>query len=263
MEKLWSRSSLTSRDVNQRLEALEGNEIRMLSLFENEIEIFPNAVGGLASLSVLILNSNSLQNLGEMLPRSLTRLYVASNLLTSISAAIGSLVQLQRLDVSRNRLTSLPDLHLLTQLERLDCHGNELRQLPNLPSSLELLGCFSNVLTVLPVNFDQLTSLNRLNCAFNVLQSLKPLPENLVYLNAEKNQIRMIDFTGLQCLEKVDLSDNEISSIEGVNEESLSAIRFLKLSGNRMRFEKLNSDAQNNEEVRELFKWIDLSKLAE
>lgn len=80
----------------------------------------------------------------------LNELYIASNKITHIPAAIGKLRQLRYLDSSNNQLTDLPpELGMCVYLKQLLLFDNELRTLPNELGSLyqlEMLGIEGNPL---------------------------------------------------------------------------------------------------------------------
>jgi CCR4-NOT transcription complex subunit 6 len=80
----------------------------------------------------------------------LNELYIASNKITQIPAAIGKLRQLRYLDASNNQLCDLPpELGMCVYLKHLLLFDNELRTLPNELGSLyqlEMLGIEGNPL---------------------------------------------------------------------------------------------------------------------
>jgi len=113
-------------------------------------------------------------------------------------------VNLEKLDCSYNRLTTLPNLP--ETLKDLNCYNNNLTSLPNLPGALKDLHCSNNKLTTLPklpgtlknlwCSENSLTSLPNLPdrlgelwCHSNSLTSLPVLPITLEYLNCYYNNL--------------------------------------------------------------------------
>ena len=118
---------------------------------------------------LLSLSSLNLTSLPSSLPVSLQKLDVSDNQLSSLPQLPPSL---QELDVSNNQLSSLPQLP--ASLQELDVSNNQLSSLPQLPASLQELDVANNQLTSLP----QLpASLSRL-CGFK--NRLTSLPENIM-----------------------------------------------------------------------------------
>ena len=263
MERLWARSGLSTRDLVQRLEALDAGQteaLRMLSVFDNDLDRLPDELAALKHLETLIANHNRIASavaVGGL--TNLTRLYLASNELVQLPDQLSALSRLERLDVSRNRLAALPDMSSLERLERFDCHGNELRELPALPKSIRILGCFSNALK----NVDPVMAcpvLAKLNCAFNGLSLLpEKLPGSLVYIKADGNRILRVDLSGLPLLEKLELADNGLRLLTGLDEKSNSLLRVLHLAGNALPIAKLNCNADSDVECAQLVKLLSLA----
>ena len=135
---------------------------------------------------------------------NLQRLNISHNQLTSLSEKIFvPLIKLQELDICRNKLTSLPEkiFASLTNLQILNIFYNQLISLPEnifapLISLQELYISFNQLIS-LPENiFAFLTSLRILDLAFNQLTSL---PENI--------------FTPLTSLQTLSISCNQLISL--------------------------------------------------
>ncbi|MBZ3886527.1 Leucine-rich repeat-containing protein 40 [Sciurus carolinensis] len=191
-------------------------------------------------LTKLIISNNKLQSLTDdlrLLP-ALTVLDIHDNQLTSLPSAIKDLENLQKLNVSHNKLKMLPEeIAYLKNLKGLYLQHNELTCIPEgfeQLSNLEDLDLSSNCLSIVPASFSSLLSLIRLNLSSN---QLKSLPAEISRMKSE-NQIEMLgaehlrhlnsilvldlrdnklksvpdEITLLQSLERLDLSNNDISS---------------------------------------------------
>lgn len=106
--------------------------LRAIDLSHNQLTLLPDSVHAQFNLRVLRLTENRLERLPAMLGRlrCLTELSVGHNRLTDVDA-ITRLLMLRRLDLGRNRLTTLPDdVGRLGQLRDLWLNDNPLRTLP-------------------------------------------------------------------------------------------------------------------------------------
>ena len=114
----------------------------------------------------------------------LQKLDCSRNRLTSLPTEIGDLSQLRELACSSNELTSLPEqIGELSQLQKLVCNFNQLTSLPpeiGRLSQLEELYCNTNQLTSLPAEIGKLGELQALNCGYN---SFVRLPLSLARLS--------------------------------------------------------------------------------
>jgi hypothetical protein len=108
-----------------------------------------------------------------------------SEKLTELPESLGSLTQLESLNLSYNRLTALPDsLGSLTQLKSLDLSNNQLSALPEWLGQLTALQSLEiryNQLTALPDWLGSLSALQTLDLSGNRLTAL---PESLGQLCA-------------------------------------------------------------------------------
>ncbi|WP_423924442.1 Ig-like domain-containing protein [Candidatus Palauibacter sp.] len=225
----------------------------------------PPEIGALSFLSRLSLNQNRLEGeipreLGDL--RELTDLSLGHNgLAGAIPAAIGDLSNLRRLTLEGNQLSGYPDeLGSLTDLEVLDLSGNDMptaglaRELGNLPNLrvLNLSGC--RVRGEMPVELGYLSKLEVLDLSGNdIWGSIPPELGNLSNLRVLKlshegspprarDHWREFRFTGsippelgqLSRLEVLDLKDNSLQDTIPSALGSLSALRELLLSSNRL-----------------------------
>ncbi|KAK6617306.1 hypothetical protein RUM44_005637 [Polyplax serrata] len=111
-----------------------------------------------------------------------------------------SLENLRVLLFGKNRLKKIGGIRTLTKLEVLDLHGNQINQISGLNSLVQL--------KVLNLAGNQIRTINS-----NDLEGLRSLQE----LNLKRNRLRkVLDLAGPSHLEKLFLSNNEISSMDDV-----------------------------------------------
>ncbi|XP_042554503.1 leucine-rich repeat-containing protein 28 isoform X2 [Dipodomys spectabilis] len=139
---------------------------------------------GLQYLERLYMKRNSLttlpENLAQKLP-NLVELYLHSNNIVVVPEEVGDLKELQTLDISTNRLLTLPErLHLCLSLQYLTVDRNQLwcvpRQLCQLPS-LNELSMAGNRLAFLPLDLGRSRELQYVYVDNNI--HLKGLPSYL------------------------------------------------------------------------------------
>ena len=107
----------------------------------NLLRALPAAIGELASVHTLGLNSNELcelpESIGDM--RSLARLLLDDNALQAVPASVGRLARCEELGLSANRLASLPDaLGELRALRALRLNSNAFAEVPECVGRLQL-----------------------------------------------------------------------------------------------------------------------------
>ncbi|XP_053205855.1 chaoptin-like [Panonychus citri] len=204
--------------------------LQTIDLSQNSISSLDRATfKGLARLR-LDLSSNLLTTLpGEMFSRSyvnrLETINLSSNNFTHfpLDSLSHQYLNLQSIDLSSNRLTSLPsNVNLMVNIKSLDVSNN--------PLSSEAI---SSLLS-------EPKSIRNLNVALTGLNGLPPIMETpfLRNLNVSGNNITHFKATTLQkvaLLESLDFSHNELSSlsnlIHGLS-PAANELRFLNLNGN-------------------------------
>lgn len=197
---------------------IDRGHVVSLALVDTELaDLYPLA--HLPDLRSLYLTGNRIEHLDHVpKPCRWTKLSLASNGLIDC-AALADCTHLETLDVSHNKLTTLPLLEALERLEKLDASNNEIERatgLAGLPS-LAHLNLYGNRLTTL----DAITNLPRLaylNVAGNMLDSLDGLRDlpALRHLDAGSNRLAAIDADALAAfpgVRKVALYGNNIRAV--------------------------------------------------
>ncbi|KAG8507893.1 Leucine-rich repeat-containing protein 40, partial [Galemys pyrenaicus] len=196
-------------------------------------------------LTKLIISNNKLQSLADdlrLLPALTVLDDLSNNRLTTVPASFSSLSSLVRLNLSSNQLKSLPaEISRMKKLKQLDCNANLLETIPPELAgmeSLELLYLRRNKLRFLP-EFPSCKLLKELHVGENQIEMLGA--EHLKHLNSilvldlRDNKLKSVpdEISLLESLERLDLSNNDISSLPF----SLGNLhlKFLALEGNPLR----------------------------
>ncbi|XP_024100516.1 leucine-rich repeat-containing protein 40 isoform X1 [Pongo abelii] len=272
-ERWWEQTDLTKLIIsNNKLQSLTDDlrllpALTVLDIHDNQLTSLPSAIRELQNLQKLNVSHNKLKILPEEITnlRNLKCLYLQHNELTCISEGFEQFSNLEDLDLSNNRLTTVPaSFSSLSSLVRLNLSSNELKSLPaeiNRMKRLKHLDCNSNLLETIPPELAGMESLELLYLRRNKLRFLPEFPSCslLKELHVGENQIEMLEAEHLkhlnsilvldlrdnklksvpdeiillQSLERLDLSNNDISSLP----YSLGNLhlKFLALEGNPLR----------------------------
>nr|KAF6506308.1 leucine rich repeat containing 40 [Rousettus aegyptiacus] len=271
-ERWWEQTDLTKLIIsNNKLQSLTDDlrllpALTVLDIHDNQLTSLPSAIRELENLQRLNVSHNKLKILPEEITnlRNLKGLYLQHNELTCIPEGFEQLFNLEDLDLSNNSLTTVPAGFSLSSLVRLNLSSNQLKSLPAEISGmkrLKHLDCNSNLLETIPPELAGMESLELLYLRRNKLRFLPEFPscKLLKELHVGENQIEMLgaehlkhlnsilvldlrdnklksvpdEITLLQSLERLDLSNNDISSLPC----SLGKLhlKFLALEGNPIR----------------------------
>ncbi|XP_002127547.2 uncharacterized protein LOC100183310 [Ciona intestinalis] len=238
-------NSPTSEENLRRLSSL-----RKLDLHGNKLTSFPKKLP--SSLEYISLQRNHLKYVGRDVLSGLTRLtelHLDGNNITSAGisrSAFKNALSLQVLVMTGNLLTSLP-LNLPPSIRFLRLDKNRIDVVSS--SAAKTLTSLSAIdLSHNRINtgldegaFSQLSSLRSLNLQANLLHSVpKYLPTGLNELLLAKNKIKFIrsDATALNSLsglKKLDLSSNQIESVQVSAFDGLINLRSVELHDNPWR----------------------------
>ncbi|XP_041702287.1 extracellular matrix protein 2 isoform X1 [Coregonus clupeaformis] len=213
--------------------------------------------------SLITCGSTGMAHIPILSDQGVKTLYLADNKISKIPPqALAGLPNLEWLDLSKNKLDDSsisPDLfQILTKLRRLNLDGNNLTKVPSFlpPSLVELKINDNKILGLTPSSFKGLSKLLTLELEDNHFHdgnvsplTFRPL-KKLIYLRLEDNKFRAIPSGLPTTLQTLHLSDNRI---EEVHERILNKtvnLRFLDLSHNKIREDRIAPRA-----------WINLLKL--
>ena len=203
--------------------------ISLLDLsIQNLSRIAPSAFRSLDGLHGLVISSGQISQVApDAFDTSLTALGLPNNQLVSVpSAALRSLVRLERLDLSNNRITAIPERMLsgMDQLRFLDLSGNLISNVapeafaPG--GALRVLHLRSNLLSA-----DQLTAIG---------SSLRRLQELDLGFNRIKGHVTSTFLAGLDNLVTLDLTANNLTLLERGVLSSLKRLKHLRLAHNQV-----------------------------
>ncbi|KAH3759798.1 protein phosphatase family protein [Pelomyxa schiedti] len=215
--------SFNSNAISGPVHIQEG-KWQSISLNKNHITDFLITADAARDVRNLSLAYNNLTELHDPLfgnLRQIMNLNLSGNRLTSIPATISCLNSLQVLLLGYNRLTDLPDsLAELTSLQVLCLSGNPLRHVPTvIPSisSLKKLYMSNAHIQNLPMNLGNLHKLEVVDFTFNVITDITSLCEvtTLKDINLSHNGLRSLpdNITKLTDLRELDLSVNNLKVI--------------------------------------------------
>lgn len=197
-------------------------ELRLLLGQHNDLEELSDDIGNLSLLEQMDLSHNKLRSLPATVGflSRVTRLNLSHNNLADVPPDIGSMNALQILDLSWNCLISLPEqLGTLCHLEQLFLQQNKLAALPSFPGCprLKELHVGNNCIKELPIE------------VLETLLALKTLD-----LKNNKIEVLLPDITMIQGLERLDLTNNSLSSLPYAL-GTMTHIHCLGVEGNPLR----------------------------
>jgi Leucine-rich repeat (LRR) protein len=230
--------------------------LRELNLSRNDISdhhLSGETFSSLASLATLDLSFNQLSKLADNVLSSLTslqKLLLHDNLIHKLDGGtFANHMQLKVVDLSANKLSSLPPqlLASLANLVTLKLEHNQLRDLANLTvkcANLLHLTLQSNELTLVPDFIENCKSVETADLSANKISAVgsaifSGLPK-LADLNLSENRLVRLDNHSFcspnvsSSLERLDLSKNQLSSVDQSAFDQLKSLRVLGLNENAL-----------------------------
>ncbi|XP_062507960.1 protein phosphatase 1 regulatory subunit 7-like isoform X2 [Corticium candelabrum] len=228
-----------------RIENLDKlKQLCQLKLQHNKIKTIESGLQCLQKLKLLRLDYNCLTRLnhGELAGCSnLTHLDLSNNFLEAVEG-LGSLIHLEELRLSNNKLIILPPLKHCTKLEDLDLSENPLSVMPQL-------------------NF--LQSLKRLRVERTGITSLKPFGhlKKLQELHTAHNSISKFEEISAQfpSLEILDVRHNQLESWDCICElNSLRHLVELNIAGNSFTLTECEDQTSYHYKVAQICQTIEM-----
>ncbi|XP_048353189.1 leucine-rich repeat-containing protein 40 [Sphaerodactylus townsendi] len=273
-DRWWEQTDLIKLNLASNKLTCLSEDVRLLpaltvlDVHDNQLTCLPAAIGSLENLQKLNVSHNKLKDIPHELTQlnHLRSLLLEHNELSHLPDEFGHLVSLEELDISNNHIASIPvSFASLTSLVRLNLACNQLRSLPTEISAMKSKGnpdCTKNYLETIPPELAHMASLEQLYLRRNKLHCLPDLPsckllkelhvgenqievltaEHLKHLNSlcvlelRDNKLKSLpdEITLLQGLERLDLSNNDISRLP-YKLGNLPQLKFLALEGNPLR----------------------------
>ncbi|KAI8489391.1 hypothetical protein Bbelb_328340 [Branchiostoma belcheri] len=258
-EEVFDITDLQYLDVsNNKLTSIPEAIGRLQKLYRldadgNKLTSLPQAIGSLQELKQLYVHNNNLCELPDGLEalnklewlflQKLRKLGINGNQLTEVPPGVCFLSDIEVLDASNNKLSTLPPgVEKLQKLRKLGINGNQLTEVPPEVcslSNLEVLDASNNKLSTLPPGVEKLQKLRELYIYNNQLTEVPPgvcSLSNLDWLNVSNNKLSTLP-PGLEKLQKLThllIKDNQLTEAPpGVC--SLSNLEVLNVGGNPIR----------------------------
>ncbi|MFA5069652.1 MAG: leucine-rich repeat domain-containing protein, partial [Candidatus Omnitrophota bacterium] len=195
---------------------------------------------------------------------NLQKLDLSDNRISDLSPLAG-LINLHELYLDVNQISDLSPLEGMTNLQQLNLYNNQIIDLSPLAGLTDLQNLnflLNNINDISPLA--GLTNLQNLILSCNQISDLNPLAglTNLQYLYIENNQIsNLSSLSGLNNLKVLELSDNQISDLSPL--ARLTSLQYLWLSWNQISDISPLAETSNLQELRIYYNQIsDLSPLA-
>lgn len=215
---------------------------KLESLTLSNCSEYPDSVPELTSLKQLnISNSSSMQNILRINPPPhLEYLNLSSNNLNDLSLLTKStnnsqqaiFENLKELNIDKNELYQLTNIHLFTKLEVLSAANNKLKQVDELSILKNLKKIYLNNNLLRNLSFlNSTTQLKELNIGYNnAIKDFKPIEalKNLAYLDVSGTNFNTISIINSNNLEELNLTDCKIQSFEKL--EHLKKLKIVYVS---------------------------------
>jgi len=248
-----------------RITELDLSNVERYSPGLNKLENFLESILSLKALKKCDLRFNHLTKIPEILNESIEYLDLSYNRLVTLPD-LHNFIKLISLNLKSNRLRNLPEsIGSFTSLENLNLRNNMLTALPesiNFLSSLKVLDLHGNKLNSITVNLSN--SIRELEMGWNNFDTIPNGIKRLLSLErlgfGGNKLVNLPDWIGLyQSLRQLDLYDNRLIKIpESLG--SLKSLERLNLRNNQLK--NLPSSLSNLKSLKILnLSWNNLSSL--
>lgn len=257
-----AQARLANYRANTRLDTLKEIDLSYMRLDE-----LPGFLDQATGAEVLLLDHNNIRKLSKQLRemKSLKRIYWRNQDFQGKKAKSVRLDSVEKLDLSSNRLSDIPNMRKFRNLKTLELKDNELTEIPirrlKKATTLEEVSIGNNPIQIGPDKYEKLAFLKKLKVNTAKLTSIDPslyrmtgldelqlaenelttLPEgisnlqNLTKFSAYKNQLTGLptDFWQLKKLKVADLYYNQLEVIPD-DITNLKDMEVLYLSHNKI-----------------------------
>ena len=218
------------------------SKLKTLNMSANNISELPDIFG---RIETLIISQNNFKELPNI-PPSITTLNMSFNFfncfnknypnltvlklelcgIESIDPSI-SMIGLKELDISKNRLKTLPDFKkAFPNLQRLDAADNMLTEFPNLPLSIQEVSLIRNEIDDIHPTIYQYPKLTILYLSSNKIKHVPRLPETIQKFLIARNGLETIEPSNTPYLTDADFSYNHLTMIPQLKGNRLSELRI-------------------------------------
>ena len=205
------------------------------------------------TIQTLILDRNQIKEIQNLKnAQKLSKLCISLNKLQNIDPNL-MFSALTTLDISRNNLTSLPNLIKVTpHLKQLDASNNIISNLPSFPRTITDIIASNNQIKEFPPNINQLTCLCSIDLSQNEIECIPQLPQSLTSLIVFDNKIKEAQNSLLPDLTKLYLMNNsltEVPFLKGLflTDYFLSSNKIQNIDCNALSKSTLRVDVTDNE----------------
>lgn len=196
-----------------------------------------DSLNSLKNLNKLILSYNNISNISSLKNfNSLQQIEMADNKIVDISA-LSQLTNLTSLDLSWNSITNIQPLANLNNLSGLNLSNNKIKDITYL-SKLSNLSCaYLSGNNIENVELNSLINLSALDLSNNKIinLSLKNMPQlgnDYFGLDLSNNKnMKSVEMINLPCVSTIDFSNNQISDI---TLENLTNLYDVNLNNNKI-----------------------------
>ncbi|CDH14756.1 related to Adenylate cyclase [Zygosaccharomyces bailii ISA1307] len=218
--------------------------LTILNLQCNELDKLPRGFNQLKNLQLLDLSSNRFVHYPEVVNEctNLLQINLSYNKIHTLPASTNKLFKLAKMNLSHNKLTSIADLSEMKNLRTLNLQHNRVARIKTGARNLQNLSLADNRIS----NFDDiLPKLKTLELQENPITSLSYkgfFPMNMTNLSLSKAKLSNLPgelFFELSCLEKLDLSENNLTKLP---DEFCLLNKLVHLSAARNKLQKLPSN---------------------
>jgi len=214
------------------------NQITQLDLGNNQLEVIPILSN---SISVLNIDENQIVAVQNGYG-TLTKLCICRNLVNYLNGNM-KFSSLQIIDLSRNRLSDLPNLrHVFPRAKKIDLSYNLLSVFPVLPRQLSFLSLNNNLISRVPSDIKKNTCLAYLDISNNLITNVPTLPPSLHTLIMNNNIIETIEGSSVSELSTLSVHCNMLTEFPKL---LFSLPTNLKLSYNMIKNVKVSYIPQN------------------